>query len=85
MTVEIQFAPPEPALPQMFEVHVDPLTGENERAVAFAGATLNSGDAEQRAALPLTALPAGYERTGRNAPCPCGSGRKFKHCHGALV
>jgi preprotein translocase subunit SecA len=21
----------------------------------------------------------------RNAPCPCGSGRKFKHCHGALV
>ena len=85
MTVEIQFAPPEPAPPQMFEVHVDPLTGENERAVAFAGATLSSGDAEQRAALPLTALPAGYERTGRNALCPCGSGRKFKHCHGALV
>ena len=85
MTVEIQFAPPEPAPSQMFEVHVDPLTGENERVVAFAGATLSSGDAEQRAALPLTALPAGYERTGRNAPCPCGSGRKFKHCHGALV
>ena len=21
---------------------------------------------------------------GRNEPCPCGSGRKFKHCHGAL-
>jgi preprotein translocase subunit SecA len=21
----------------------------------------------------------------RNAPCPCGSGRKYKHCHGALV
>jgi len=21
----------------------------------------------------------------RNAPCPCGSGRKFKHCHGALA
>jgi uncharacterized protein len=21
--------------------------------------------------------------TGRNAPCPCGSGRKLKHCHGA--
>ncbi|HAE09310.1 MAG TPA: hypothetical protein DCG26_04065 [Alphaproteobacteria bacterium] len=20
----------------------------------------------------------------RNAPCPCGSGKKFKHCHGAL-
>jgi preprotein translocase subunit SecA len=21
---------------------------------------------------------------GRNEPCPCGSGKKFKHCHGAL-
>ncbi|MFN4359080.1 SEC-C metal-binding domain-containing protein, partial [Sphingopyxis alaskensis] len=20
----------------------------------------------------------------RNAPCPCGSGRKYKHCHGAI-
>ena len=85
MTVEIQFAPPEPAPPPMFEVHMDPLTGENERAVAFAGGALSGGDAEQRAALPLSALPVGYERTGRNAPCPCGSGRKFKHCHGALV
>ncbi|MFM2120379.1 MAG: hypothetical protein RL722_1847, partial [Pseudomonadota bacterium] len=24
-------------------------------------------------------------RVGRNEPCPCGSGKKFKHCHGALV
>jgi SEC-C motif len=24
-------------------------------------------------------------KTGRNEPCPCGSGRKFKLCHGALV
>ncbi|HHI88936.1 MAG TPA: hypothetical protein ENK01_03195, partial [Hellea balneolensis] len=23
-------------------------------------------------------------RISRNAPCPCASGRKFKHCHGAL-
>ena len=29
-----------------------------------------------------TARPA---PTGRNDPCPCGSGRKFKHCHGALA
>ncbi|MDB5483921.1 MAG: preprotein translocase subunit SecA [Caulobacteraceae bacterium] len=87
MTVEIQFTRPEPAPtpPSMFEVHMDPLTGENERALEMAGAALASGSAEQRAALPLSALPAGFERTGRNAPCPCGSGRKFKHCHGALV
>ena len=35
--------------------------------------------------LPVSALPDGWERTGRNAACPCGSGSKFKHCHGALV
>ena len=26
----------------------------------------------------------GEKKVGRNEPCPCGSGRKFKHCHGAL-
>jgi preprotein translocase subunit SecA len=87
MTVEIQFAPPEPELatPPMFEIHMDPSTGENERALELTGAALSDGSAEQRAALPLSALPEGYERTGRNAPCPCGSGKKFKHCHGTLV
>jgi preprotein translocase subunit SecA len=24
-------------------------------------------------------------RVGRNDPCPCGSGKKYKHCHGALT
>jgi preprotein translocase subunit SecA len=24
-------------------------------------------------------------KVGRNEPCPCGSGRKYKHCHGALA
>ncbi|MGA2384070.1 MAG: preprotein translocase subunit SecA [Gemmatimonadales bacterium] len=28
-------------------------------------------------------LPTGWEKTGRNEPCPCGSGKKFKKCHGA--
>jgi hypothetical protein len=27
--------------------------------------------------------PISSERIGRNAPCPCGSGKKFKKCHGA--
>ncbi len=87
MTVEIQFADPEPVTPPpMFEFHMDPLTGENERALEFAGAGAMAGASpEQRAALPASALPAGFERTPRNAPCPCGSGRKFKHCHGTLV
>ncbi len=87
MTVEIQFTQPDPlpAPPSMFEVHVDPLTGQNERALELAGRALTGGSAEERAALPMSALPEGFERTGRNAPCPCGSGKKFKHCHGTLV
>ena len=28
--------------------------------------------------------PATWRQTSRNAPCPCGSGKKFKHCHGRL-
>jgi len=26
----------------------------------------------------------GERKIGRNEPCPCGSGKKYKHCHGAL-
>ncbi|WP_414832718.1 preprotein translocase subunit SecA [Afifella sp. YEN Y35] len=29
--------------------------------------------------------PSTWGKVGRNSPCPCGSGKKFKHCHGALV
>ena len=86
MTVEIQMAEPEEIDPMegLIEVHMDPLTGENERALEFAGAGVDLG-AEARAAMPVSALPEGWERSSRNAPCPCGSGKKFKHCHGTLV
>ena len=30
-------------------------------------------------------LPFSQQKVGRNDPCPCGSGKKFKHCHGALT
>ena len=84
MTVEFQFEEPEPApAPRgvLIEEHMDPLTGQNERFnPAGANASLTP---DERAALP-------YERparrpTSRNAACPCGSGKKFKHCHGSLV
>ena len=89
MTVEFRFEEPEPPLSpldDLVEVHMNPLTGENE--VAYAGGDWGMPDglsAEQRQALPMSALPEGWERTGRNTPCPCGSGKKFMHCHGALV
>jgi preprotein translocase subunit SecA len=36
------------------------------------------------AAPPAEPFVRGDRKVGRNEPCPCGSGRKFKHCHGAL-
>ncbi len=84
MTVEFQYADPEPdPLAGLQEIHMDPHTGENERALSLAAA--GNLDAQQRSALPVSALPDGWERTSRNAACPCGSGKKFKHCHGSLV
>ncbi|HEY9216669.1 MAG TPA: preprotein translocase subunit SecA [Phenylobacterium sp.] len=85
MNAQIQTAEPEQhlALPEgLMEVHLDPLTGEN---AALAGALPDGISAAQRQALPVSALPRNWEATGRNSPCPCGSGKKFKHCHGALV
>ena len=84
MTVEFQFAEPEPAPPPtgFTEIHLDPLTGEN---AARMGALPEGLSPDQRQALPVSALPEGWEATGRNSPCPCGSGRKFKHCHGSLI
>jgi preprotein translocase subunit SecA len=84
MTVEIAYAEPEPLhSPEgLTEVHIDPLTGEN---AAVAGALPEGLSPEQREALPVSVLPEGWEFTARNGACPCGSGKKFKHCHGALV
>ncbi|CDM25770.1 preprotein translocase subunit SecA [Castellaniella defragrans] len=39
-----------------------------------------AGATGQKAATPAGAVP----RVGRNDPCPCGSGKKYKHCHGQL-
>jgi preprotein translocase subunit SecA len=84
MTVQFEYAEPEPVSPLagLTEVHMDPLTGEN---AAQMGMLPDGLSAEQREALPITSLPDGWEHTGRNQACPCGSGKKFKHCHGALV
>jgi preprotein translocase subunit SecA len=34
--------------------------------------------------LPANITPQELVNLPRNAPCPCGSGKKFKHCHGAV-
>ena len=37
-----------------------------------------------REELVVTDDPATWRNTPRNALCPCGSGKKFKHCHGKM-
>jgi preprotein translocase subunit SecA len=94
--VEIQMRQPEPAqgpdLSRLSEIHVDPLTGENEvdddviagaaqagRALGAMAAASTGGVATEKLAPIDPKLLVGVSR---NAPCPCGSGKKFKHCHG---
>lgn len=84
MTVEFRFQAP-PELPEFQEIHLNPGTGENEMANPSAQNPEGTLIGDDRSKLPIEALPPGWEMTGRNSPCPCGSGRKFKHCHGALV
>jgi preprotein translocase subunit SecA len=47
--------------------------------MAFAGASLVP---EVAAADRDPKNPASWGKVGRNEDCPCGSGKKFKHCHG---
>jgi preprotein translocase subunit SecA len=73
--VEMSMAPPEPALPQMFENHPEAVLMGGELAMAGAGADLP----------PMPPMdPDVLAQIPRNSACPCGSGRKFKHCHGKL-
>jgi len=75
-------------LPPMEAHHIDPITGEDEFALESANAGGNGRDAAKaaRALKATTAVkpgdPATWGKVQRNALCPCGSGKKYKHCHG---
>jgi preprotein translocase subunit SecA len=78
--MRVEIVPPEeqqPALPPMEAHKLNPDTGEDE--MAFAGASLVP---EVAAADRDPKNPASWGKVGRNEDCPCGSGKKFKHCHG---
>ncbi|MGO4706964.1 preprotein translocase subunit SecA [Microvirga sp. 2MCAF38] len=84
MRIQVVFQQPEPAsLPPMFGQHLDPATGENEMALpdGVSASGLSATAAQNRDPND----PSTWGRVGRNEPCPCGSGKKFKHCHGQLV
>jgi len=50
---------------------------------ALEGRANEEGKIEQASAAARTPAKAEGPRVGRNDPCPCGSGRKYKKCHGA--
>ena len=90
MRVEVVQQPPEePAqqLPYMEAHKVDPATGEDEMAPALAPMLVGNGNGAQSGAQAERNPkdPASWGKVGRNELCPCGSGKKFKHCHGKFA
>ena len=91
MRVELvqQAADSELELPEMEGHHLDPLSGEDD-----FGDEDDLPDNYGRAIVTETRAaaaegrnpddPGTWGRVGRNEPCPCGSGLKYKHCHGRI-
>jgi preprotein translocase subunit SecA len=92
MRAQVQLEePPPPMLPEFITQHIDPFSGDDDTAdidAATGAILLNLPPLN----IPQPALPQREDAGGvveapisRNAPCPCGSGRKYKHCHGQLA
>jgi preprotein translocase subunit SecA len=88
MRVEIvreQADAPPPEMPAMEAHHTDATTGEDEFAASDAeyGTAVASGQVAAEERDPND--PSTWGKVGRNEACPCGSGKKYKHCHGAFA
>ena len=96
---ELRMAPPQapalPELPDFLTGHIDPLTGldnsgdgdGSEMQAALFGSLAGSPRAafSPGGAAAVADNPYAGMDISRNAPCPCGSGNKYKHCHGAAA
>jgi len=88
MRLEIVQGPPadqQQNLPYMEAHKVDPSTNDDEMAYAdsaLAPTFPGMLAAPQRSAERNTNDPTSWGKVGRNEVCPCGSGKKYKHCHG---
>ena len=87
---QFRFTQPElPEMPDFITHHIDPFTGEDDSYDIDA----DTGNIFSRLPplqigqpmIPDDLMVEEAPPVGRNAPCPCGSGRKYKHCHGALA
>ena len=86
---QFSFAQPElPEVPDFVTHHIDPFTGEDDSYDIDA----DTGNIFSRLPplqvgqpmIPDELMVEDAPPVSRNAPCPCGSGRKYKHCHGQL-
>ncbi|MGO4172974.1 preprotein translocase subunit SecA [Bosea sp. TAF32] len=82
--VEVRFEQPEDQQAQQF--------AQDGAGSGFGGGDYGGGgvqfaavDADTEVLDRNPADPATWGKVGRNEPCPCGSGKKFKHCHGQFV
>jgi preprotein translocase subunit SecA len=80
-----------PQMPDFVTSHIDPFTGEDDSndidaaSMGFVTTRIPPLQIVQPDMVDeLGDDPANWDgRVSRNAPCPCGSGNKYKHCHGA--
>ncbi|MEO5640290.1 MAG: preprotein translocase subunit SecA [Sphingomicrobium sp.] len=90
MRAQVTLEPAPMELPDFITSHIDPLSGDDNTydMDAGTGSILSTLPPLQS---PMPSMPPGAsgeavaEPESRNSQCPCGSGRKYKHCHGALV
>ncbi len=92
---ELRMQPPVqqslPDLPDFLTGHIDPLTGldnsndgdGSDANPAMFGSLAGSPRAAASPGGSNTDNPYAGQNISRNSPCPCGSGNKYKHCHGA--
>ncbi|CAH0342305.1 preprotein translocase subunit SecA [Rhizobium sp. CECT 9324] len=76
----VRDAPPVPTTPVMEGHHIDATTGEDDFGEGSDESTAGFVAPENRD----PDQPSTWGRIGRNEACPCGSGKKYKHCHGAF-
>ncbi len=98
-TPQAEMLPRQPG-PEMHETRVDPafdgaMAAEPEPEMAGAAPRSAPGSGAEAGVAPVRSRqatgdldpgdPSTWGRIARNTPCPCGSGKKYKHCHGSVA
>ena len=76
---------PTPLPSETFESHPAPDQGDGSAFEMVGGSAPAALITTLRSEAVDPQNPATWVNSARNAPCPCGSGRKYKHCHGRVA